>query len=300
MGWPFVVIGGLLGYGLIAVYVERKLAAFIQDRVGPVETGPWGLLQTLADVLKLIRKRVASPEGRQPSFYELAPLLALSAVCGATAWVPLWPLHSRASFGLWIALSVMALEAVAIFLGGWSSHSKYALLGAFRLLGLVLSYELVLGLLLLTVGLAYGTWDLNRIAKLQAEHWGLFQSPAMLLAGGLWLWVAVLLSHRAPFDLPETESELVAGYLTEYGGMSFGLFMLAEYIVMLLQAFWMSWIFLGAKGWFVWVPLLVFGQMVIRWAWPRWRPDQVLKLVWGYAVPWAFLAFVIQAVWTHL
>lgn len=296
----FLVIGGLLAYGLIAVYVERKVAAFVQDRVGPVETGPWGLLQTLADVVKLMRKQVPLPVGRAASMYQAAPLLALGAVCAALAWVPLWPLHATSPFGLWIASGVVALEAVGIFLGGWSSHSKYALLGAFRLLGLVLSYELLLGLLLLVVGLSYGTWDLVEIKALQLEGWGLFRSPAMFLAGVLWLAMALLISHRAPFDLPETESELVAGYLTEYGGMAFGFFMLAEYIVMFLQAYWVNHLFLGAQWRGFWVPLLIFIQIVVRWAWPRWRPDQVVKILWQYAIPVAFGAFITEAVWSIL
>ncbi len=296
----FLVIGGLLAYGLIAVYVERKVAAFIQDRVGPVETGPWGLLQTLADVVKLLRKQVPLPAGREGSIYQSAPLLALGAVCAALAWVPLWPLHATSPFGLWIASGIIALEAVAIFLGGWSSHSKYALLGAFRLLGLVLSYELLLGLLLLVVGLSYGTWDLIEVKALQREGWGLFRSPAMFLAGLLWLAMALLISHRAPFDLPETESELVAGYLTEYGGMAFGFFMLAEYIVMFLQAYWLNHIFLGAQWIGFWVPLLIFAQIIVRWAWPRWRPDQVIRILWQYAIPMAFGAFITEAVWGML
>jgi len=296
----FLVIGGLLAYGLIAVYVERKVAAFIQDRVGPVETGPWGLLQTLADVIKLMRKEVPAPEGREAALYRAAPLLALAAVCATLAWLPLWPLHATSAFGLWIATGIAALEAVAIFLGGWSSHSKYALIGAFRLLGLVLSYELLLGLLLLIVGLSYGTWDLIQIKALQSESWGLFRSPAMLLAGLLWLTMAFLVSHRAPFDLPETESELVAGYLTEYGGIAFGFFMLAEYIVMFLQAYWLNHIFLGAQWIGFWVPLLIFAQIVVRWAWPRWRPDQVIRILWQYAIPAAFGAFITEAVWSIL
>ena len=295
----FLVVGGLLAYGLLAVYVERKVAAFIQDRVGPVETGPWGLLQTLADVVKLLRKHVPLPLGRETTLYEAAPLLALAAVCAALSWVPLWPLHAASPFGLWIAVGIMALEAVAIFLGGWSSHSKYALLGAFRLLGLVLSYEVLMGLLLLIVGLSYGTWDLVQIQSLQAKEWGLLRSPAMLLAGALWLFMSLLVSHRAPFDLPETESELVAGYLTEYGGIAFGFFMLAEYIVMFLQAYWIAHLFLGARWVGFWVPLLIIAQIIVRWAWPRWRPDQVVRILWHYAIPIAFAAFILEALW-HL
>jgi NADH-quinone oxidoreductase subunit H len=293
----FLVVGGILLYGLIAVYVERKVAAFIQDRVGPIETGPWGLLQTLADVVKLMRKAVPAPAGRESTLYEVAPLIALSAVCAAVAWFPLWPLQAASPFGLWIAVGIMALETVAIFLGGWSSHSKYALIGAFRLLGLVLSYEVLLGLLLLIVGLSYGTWDLVAIRDLQKNTWGLLLSPGMLIAGILWLLLSFLISHRAPFDLPETESELVAGYLTEYGGMAFGFFMLAEYIVMFLQAYWITHVFLGARWVGLWVPLLIFFQMVVRWAWPRWRPDQAIKLLWKYAIPVAFGAFVLEALW---
>lgn len=293
------LIGGLLIYGLVAVYVERKLAAWIQDRQGPMETGPHGIFQTFADILKLLRKGETMPTGAVAGMFLFAPALALLAVIGTLPWMPLTKPHADHPYALWLALSVLSLEAVALFLGGWASGSKYALLGAYRLLLLVLAYELIMGLLLLAVLTHYGTLSFSEIVRAQEEAWGLFQSPSMLLSGLIWFGTSVMIAHRAPFDLPETESELVAGTLTEYSGFRFALFMLAEYIVMLLQALWMSYVFLG--GWiFVFAPLLVLLQMLLRWAWPRWRPDQTLALAWKGGIPSAFAVWVGELIWGQI
>lgn len=287
------IVGALLAYGLLAVYVERKLAAWVQDRQGPLETGPYGLLQTLADIGKLLRKQESVPATALRRLFLAAPALALVSVIGALAWLPGLSPSAAGEYSLWLALSVLGLEAVALFLGGWASGSKYALLGAFRLLGLILAYELVLGFLLLTVVAHYSTLDLGAIVHQQEHLWGLLHSPGMFLAGLLWIATSTSVAHRAPFDLPETESELVAGALTEYSGFRFALFMLAEYILMLLHALWVSYVFLGGL-WAIGVPVLVLLQMLLRWAWPRWRPDQVLTLAWTGAIPLAFASWVIE------
>lgn len=295
------IVGALLGYGLLAVYVERKLAAWVQDRQGPLETGPYGLLQTLADLGKLLRKQETIPATAVRRLFLAAPALALVSGIGALAWLPGIVPSAAGEYSLWLALSVLSLEAVALFLGGWASGSKYALLGAFRLLILILAYELVLGFLLLTVVAHYGTLELGALARQQEALWGLLQSPGMFLAGLLWIATSTGVAHRAPFDLPETESELVAGALTEYSGFRFALFMLAEYILMLLHALWVSYVFLGGL-WAVGVPFLVLLQMLLRWAWPRWRPDQVLTLAWKGAIPLAFASWVLEMLylrWLH-
>lgn len=290
MSWVWGVLS-LLGYGLFAVYIERKLAAWIQDRRGPIETGPYGLLQTAADILKLLRKQDTIPNSAIRGAFFVAPAVALTATLAAWAWTPVFYPVADTPYALWLAFAVLSLEAVAIFLGGWSSGSKYALLGAYRLLVLLLAYELILGLLLLTVLAHYGTFSLKAIALKQREIWGIFQSPSLFVGGLLWIGTSVMVSHRAPFDLPETESELVAGYFTEYSGFRFALFMLAEYIVMLLHAVWVSYVFFGG-GTVIGVPLLLLGQMVLRWAWPRWRPDQVLALAWQKFIPLAFFLWI--------
>ncbi|MCX8112941.1 MAG: NADH-quinone oxidoreductase subunit H [Bacteroidia bacterium] len=290
---------GLLLYGLLAVYVERKLAAWIQDRQGPMETGPYGILQTLADILKLLRKEEALPAPSVQRVFLLAPVMAFLSVVGALPWIPLVEPHLRNEYGLWLAISIVSMEAVALFLGGWSSGSKYALLGAYRLLTLLLAYELIIGLLILTVATHYGSLDLQEIVNSQTQIWGILQSPSLFIAGILWFLAGVMVAHRAPFDLPETESELVAGVLTEYSGIRFGLFMLAEYILMLLQAIWVAYVFLAGKVLF-WIPVLVLLQMTLRWAWPRWRPDQVLVIAWRRGIPVAFLAWVLELIWNHL
>lgn len=294
------VIGSLLVYATLAVYVERKVAAFIQDRIGPIETGPWGLLQPIADVVKLLRKQPTRSAGAIKGLFWAAPILAFASVCGALAWLPILPTSASNEMGLWLALLLLLLEAVALFVAGWSSYSKYALLGAFRLLALVLSYEVLLGVLLLNVALHYGTLDLSEIAQKQQSAWGLWQSPGFFLTGLLWLGYSFFAAHRAPLDLPETESELVAGYFTEYSGIAFGFFMLAEYAIMAVQGFWIAWVFLGAKGWWLWTGLFILLQMVIRWSWPRWRPDQGIRLAWLYGLPSAFVAFLMEALWQVL
>ncbi|MCS7153811.1 MAG: NADH-quinone oxidoreductase subunit H [Bacteroidia bacterium] len=293
------IVVGLLIYGLLAVYVERKLAAWIQDRQGPMETGPYGLLQTFADILKLLRKTESIPSTAIKRTFLFAPVLALLSVMGTLSWLPFSEPHVDNEYALWLGVSVLTLEAVALFLGGWSSGSKYALLGAYRLLTLLLAYELLLGLLLLTVLAHYGTFSLRNIIDQQATIWGIGQSPFLLVAGGLWMTAGLMIAHRAPFDLPETESELVAGALTEYSGFRFALFMLAEYIVMFLQATWITYVFLGGEI-MVFVPLLVVSQMIFRWAWPRWRPDQVLTLAWSGGIPLAFGLWVGELLWMRL
>lgn len=291
-----LAVGGVLLYALIAVYVERKLAAWIQDRQGPMETGPYGLWQTFADILKLLRKQEVVPALAVRRIFLFAPFLALAAVVGALAWIPLLRPSADSPYGLWLAVTVLSLEAVALFLGGWASGSKYALLGAYRLLALLVAYELVLGLLLLTVVAHYGTLSLGEIVRAQANIWGVFQSPFLFMAALTWMGIGLIVSHRAPFDLPEAESELVAGFLTEYSGFRFALFMLAEYALMLLQAIWVAYVFLG--GWVgVWAPILVVLQMTVRWAWPRWRPDQVLELTWRRGIPWAFFLWIGEMLW---
>lgn len=282
-------LGTLLGYGLLVVYVERKIAAWVQDRQGPMETGPYGLLQTLADLLKLLRKQETLPATAVRGLFLWAPLLAFTASVSAWSWLPFLEPSASGPYGLWLALTVLGLEGVAVFLGGWSSGSKYALLGAYRLLVALLAYELILGLLLLTVLAHYGSFDLQVIAQAQRHRPGLLQSPFLFLAAGLWLAAGLIVAHRAPFDLPETESELVAGAFTEYSGFRFALFMLSEYVVMLLEAVWLSWVFLGGL---LAVPVLVLLKIFLRWAWPRWRPDQVLTLAWRYGLPLAFAAWI--------
>ncbi|MCS7297104.1 MAG: NADH-quinone oxidoreductase subunit H [Bacteroidia bacterium] len=289
-------MSGVLLYGLLAVYIERKLAAWVQDRRGPEETGPFGLLQTFADLLKLLRKAESIPETAFKGAFLFAPLLAFGAVIGTLAWIPAAEPNADHEYALWLAGATLSLEAVALLLGGWSSGSKYALLGAYRLLALLLAYELILGLLFLTVLTHYGTLSFKAIVESQRTLWGLFQSPGLFMAGLIWVGAGLMVAHRAPFDLPETESELVAGTLTEYSGFRFALFMLAEYCVMLFQAVWMSYVFFGGLL-LLFTPCLILLQMILRWTWPRWRPDQTLSLAWRKGIPLAFTAWIGELLW---
>ncbi|MEN2991965.1 MAG: complex I subunit 1 family protein [Bacteroidia bacterium] len=292
----YLALLGLLLYGLLAVYAERKIAAWIQDRLGPTETGPYGLLQTFADLLKLLRKSETVPEEAVRPTFRAAPLLSFAALAASLTWLPFLQPASSSEFGLWLASLTLILQAATLFLGGWASGSKYALLGAYRLLVLVLAYELMIGLLLLTLLAHYGTFSLAAMAAQQKGTWGLFQSPFLLGAAAAWLWTALLTAHRAPFDLPETESELVAGALTEYSGIRFALFMLSEYGVMLLQGLWFGYGFLGGQGW-LGALLVVSLLLIVRWAWPRWRPDQVLTLAWTKGIPLTFFLWLGELLW---
>lgn len=282
-GWPYVLllavatVSATALYALFGVYLERKVSAFIQDRMGPMEVGPWGLLQTLADILKLVQKELIRPADTDPWLFRLAPLLIFVAIFAGFAAIPFAPglWGSSASIGLLYILAVVSTDVVGLLMAGWGSNNKYALMGAVRSVAQIVSYEVPAGIALLATVMMYGSLNLQDITLQQGLggsgpqylfgvwdvspyggvlSWGALRYPHLLLAMVLYYIAGLAEANRAPFDMPEAESELVAGYHTEYSGFRFAIVMLAEYAAMLLVSAVLAVLFLG--GWHTPVPNL--------------------------------------------
>lgn len=357
--WAFVSFLALvLVFALVGVYVERKLSAFIQDRLGPMEVGPYGMLQTLADVFKLIQKEDMVPASADRLLYKTAPFVVFSAVLVGFSVVPLSSglVGSGLEVGVFFLLAFVSLDIIGILMAGWGSQNKYALFGAVRSIAQMISYELPMGLAVLGVIILSGSLNLQTISfqqgifsedtvylfgiaglGVEVQRWGgifmwnVVRMP-ILLPGFLLFFIASLAeANRAPFDLPEAESELVAGFLTEYSGFRWAVFMLSEYGMMLLVSmlgvvlFWGSWntplpnigsfelaaYTSGTPGelsghlwgafWLISKSaVLVFIQMWVRWTYPRLRIDQLMRLCWQYLIPAGLLLFFAATLWKVL
>jgi NADH-quinone oxidoreductase subunit H len=300
-----VQIGGILTTVLISAalltWAERRLLGLWQDRYGPNRVGPFGLLQPLADVIKLMMKEDFVPTAADRPVYILAPLLVMSTGLIGFAVVPFAPGIGVAdlSIGVLFFLAVTGLTVYGIVLGGWASNSKYSLLGGLRGAAQMISYEVFLGLALMGVVLLAGSFDLRTIVESQRDLWFVVpQLPGFLL----FLVAGVAELHRLPFDLPEAENELVAGYHTEYSGMKFGMFFVGEYVGMILTAAIATTLFLGGwlgpllppLAWFVLkTAVLVVFFVLLRAALPRPRYDQLMALGWKVLLPLALLNLVI-------
>jgi NADH-quinone oxidoreductase subunit H len=290
--WAFVkimiILNGMLGVVSYLIYAERKVAGHMQARTGPNRVGPLGLFQPIADVLKLFFKEEFIPEGANKVVFHIAPMLAV---------IP--------------ALVLSSLGVYAITLGGWSSNNKYALLGGLRSSAQMISYELAMGLSTIGVLLMAGSLSLVEIVKAQA-HWpyAVFQPVAF----AIFMITAFAETNRAPFDLPEAEAELVAGFHTEYSSMKFGLFFLGEFANVLSICCIATTLFLG--GWngpwlpdslkFLWffakLGALVFFFIWVRWTFPRLRYDQLMNLGWKVLLPLSLANVLVTAVvlyWKH-
>ena len=294
-------------------YLERKVAARIQLRIGPNRVGPFGLLQPAADAVKLLFKENVAPAGRERFIYFIAPAMAAAAAVFAYAAIPLssvdtlngYEIHwdvSHLNIGLLYILAVTSLGVYSIFLGGWSANSKYSLLGALRSSAQLISYEMGVAFALLGVVILSQSLDIEQIVNAQHHAWFIVLQPLAFL---LYFTGALAETNRAPFDLPEAESELVAGYHTEYSGMRFGFYFLGEYINMVTVCSIATALFLG--GWlpilpfhpFDWIPgifwflgkvaVLIFVMMWIRWTWPRLRYDKLMSLGWKVLLPLGLL-----------
>jgi len=265
-----VSLAGLSAFALGAVLAERKLAAWIQDRMGPQETGPRGYFQTLADILKLLQKETIVPALADKGLFLLAPLIVFVAVFAGLAVVPLAPGLSGSvlQVGLLYLLAIVSIDVIGLLMAGWASHNKYALLGSVRAVAQIVSYEVPAGLALLAAVALYGTLNLDELSAMQGVYspvpvkllgiwevqayggflaWGAVAYPHLLVVGLIYFIAGLAEANRAPFDLAEAESELVAGFNTEYSGLPWALFFLAEYGVMLLVALLGALVFLG--GW---------------------------------------------------
>lgn len=329
------LFGGIATYALGAVYAERKVSAFIQDRLGPMETGPKGLFQTVADILKLLMKENIVPAVADRFLFAIAPLVVFLSVFAGFSVIPFSEGLTAAPLnaGLIFLLAIISLEVPGILLAGWGSNNKYALMGAVRAVSQIISYEIPAALALLSAIILTGTLDLQVIGMQQdgslgVLDWNVFRYPHLFLSFVLYFTTILAETNRAPFDLPEAESELIAGFHTEYSGFRFALFMLAEYANMLLLSmlgvlvFWGGWnsplpdlggMNLGTwtsgtpgslSGW-IWGAgwllskslLLVLVMMWIRWTLPRVRPDQLMQICWKYLVPSGLVLMLISAIW---
>ncbi len=334
-----IVILGTIGVVMITVllhvayltYLERKVLGWMQDRMGPMEVGYHGLLQPLADGLKLFMKEDIIPSGANKIIFSLAPILSLIPALIGFAVIP-WgdggltiplpwigdvtfrPFVTDLNIGILYVLALSSVGAYGVLLGGWASNSKYSLLGGLRSAAQVISYELALGMSLVGVLLMAGSLSLVKISQAQAGgfwHWYAFALPfPQIVALVLYAIAAVAETNRLPFDLPEAESELVAGFFTEYSGMRFAFFFLAEYANMILVSCIATIVFLG--GWhapfpflefvpgIVWfllkVYVFLFGFFWIRATLPRLRYDQLMTFGWKVMIPLVLANIVITSI----
>jgi len=335
--WPtvltiLVVFGVIQGTGAFLVYVERKICAFMQMRIGPNRVGPKGLFQTFADAIKFITKEETLPGYADKAIFLLAPCIALTTAMLSFAVVPFGATGNpdpnspdfaqyRESYqfviapgidiGVLFIFAVSSLTVYGIILGGWASNNKYSLLGGLRSSAQIISYEIPLGLAILGVVLFAGSLNLERIIWAQASEgffgWYIFFQPLAFL---LFMISSFGECNRLPFDLPETEQELVGGYHTEYNAWKLLFFFLGEYTHMVTTSFLMVILFLG--GWhFPWIAdpeshwilkLIVFAgkvtlfilfYMLVRWTIPRFRFDQLMGLAWKVLIPLALVNLVL-------
>lgn len=298
------VYGVLIGVILFSsglIWLERRLLAVWQDRYGPNRVGPFGLLQVIADLIKVISKEDWVPPFAEKALFVIAPAIAVVTALLSFAVIPFAPGIQVADMnvGILFFLAMSALGAYSLILGGWSSGSAYPLLGGLRAAAQTLSYEVFMGLSLLGVVMVAGSFNLVQIVEAQRGMWFcVYQFPGLVL----FFIAGVAETHRSPFDLPEAESELVAGYHAEYSGMKFGMFFLGEYIgITLISALIVTLFFGGWLGpllppiaWFI-IKTLVFICLIIllRATLPRLRYDQLMKLGWKYLMPIAWVNLLV-------
>ena len=320
--WPLIQIGLVVTLVALwvayATYLERKISAFMQARLGPMRVGPWGLLQPIADGLKLLTKEDFIPEKADRWIFFFAPYIAVASafiVFSVIPFGPDWAVIADVNIGLLLVLAVSSVGVLALILAGWSSNSKYALLGGLRSSAQMVSYEVAMGLSLIGALMFARTLSLSGIVTAQGSDsiWYLLYQPAGFL---IFLISGIAENNRAPFDLPEAESELVAGFHTEYSGMRWSLFFMAEYAAMVVVAAVATTVYLG--GWyfpfvyrleeagyhnlFVAVSVLVFLVKTsiilyiyfwLRWTLPRFRYDQLMDIGWKWLIPSALINIVL-------
>ncbi|WP_297444790.1 NADH-quinone oxidoreductase subunit NuoH [Desulfurobacterium sp.] len=314
MGTPFLkIVAGLvvvlIFIGLNAIllgYGERKISGFIQRRLGPYAVGPHGIFQMMVDMVKLMTKQLVTPKQADKYLYWAAPLIAFMAVPVLFIAIPFSPTFTvlDVNLGIVLILAFAGLNVLALCIGGWGSNNKWSLLGAARSVSQYIAFEVPILLVALAIAMMTGTLNLSEIVNQQGNfpwQWNIVVQP---LAFVIFFVASLAEMNRVPFDLPEGESELTAGYNTEYGGMGFGLFVLAEYTHVVVASSVMTALFLGGwKGpflpgiwWFLLkMYLLCFIIIWIRWAYPRVRFDQLLNLSWKYLIPAGILNLLATA-----
>jgi len=294
---------------LFLVWLERKVSAHLQLRIGPMEVGPHGILQTLADGIKLIGKELITPRHVDRKLYVLAPIMVFTGVLASLIVIPFSEqLQVRdLNVGVLLIFAFSAFNVLAILMGGWSANNKYSLLGAIRSVAQSVAYEIPLLLVVLNVLLWTNSLQMSIIVETQSHLWNVFWMP---VAATIYLICATAETNRAPFDIPEAESELVAGFHTEYSGMRFALFFLAEYSNMFIVAAVATTLFFG--GWksppllgflpvpgvvwfFLKVYVLIFVIIWVRWTFPRLRFDQLMNFSWKVMIPVSLVHLVVYA-----
>lgn len=305
-------------FALLAIWLERKVSGHLQDRLGPMETGGWhGWSQTIADALKLVLKEDIIPAAADARLFRLAPYPVFVGSLAAFAVLPFAArlIGSDINIGVYYVIAVSSLVVIGILMAGWASNNKWALYGAMRSAAQMVSYEVPVALSLLIPVLMAGTLSMQEIVQNQAGglwNWYVFQTfPFSLVAFVIYFWASLAEVNRTPFDIPEAESELVAGYHVEYSGMRFGIFFLAEYGNMFVVSAIAATVFLG--GWQPPLPFLVFipgpfwfvgkalslvlVQMWLRWTLPRLRVDQLMHVCWKIFLPFSFANLLLVGLW---
>lgn len=340
---------------VLGVYAERKVSAFAQDRMGPMEVGPYGLLQLIADLLKLIHKEDIVPTLADRKLFLVAPILIFTAIFAGYAVLPLSPdlQGSETEIGVFFLLAIVSLDIIGLLMAGWASNNKYSLFGAMRAVAQIVSYEIPLGLSVLCVVMLSQSLNLQEISYQQGIYaseptylfglkslglditaigglfsWNLIRMPLFIVAFLIFFIASLAECNRAPFDIPEAESELVGGFHTEYSGFRWAFLFLSEYAIMLLVCLLGAVLFLGSwntplpnigpihlADWtsgtpgtvwgnitgLFWLLLkaygLIFVQIWVRWTYPRLRVDQLMYLCWKVLTPAGLLLLLLSGLW---
>jgi len=312
------IIAAVVMFGFISVFVmflvwmERKVSAHMQSRIGPNRVGPFGLLQTVADAIKLTTKEDVKPVNRDKIPYFLAPIVAFVATFMGMVVIPFdkGMVVQDLNVGILYIIAITGFTVIAILAAGWSSNNKYALLGGFRSAAQIISYEVPLVLSVVPIIMITGTLSLSGIVEYQktAGYWFIFPQIFAFL---IFITSATAEANRAPFDIPEAESELIGGFHTEYSGVKFAMFFLGEYIAVVVSSAVAVTLFLG--GWlpvaflgflhlpgFVWflakLLLIIYLIMAFRWTFPRLRVDQLMDFGWKVLIPISILNILITAI----
>jgi len=329
--WPviqiLVVLFIVLTLVAYLVYLERKVSAFMQARLGPMRVGPWGLLQPLADGIKLLLKEDIIPIKADRAVFIIAPIVSVVAalvVLAVVPWGATWATIANVNIGLLFILAVSSVGVLGLVLAGWGSNSKYSLLGALRSSAQMVSYEIGMGLSIIGALMFAKTLSMSGIIEAQRADgmWYILFQPLGFLVYAI---SALGETNRAPFDLPEAESELVAGYHTEYSGFRWALFFMAEYSGMIVTSavavtvFLGGWMLPGVTGTSLFgigpitnpslhtflsiivfagkIMLLIYAYMWFRWTWPRYRYDQLMELGWKWMIPAGLANIVLTGIW---
>lgn len=313
----------IIPYALFVIYLERKVSAHMQDRLGPMRTGGWhGWAQTIADMIKLLQKEDIVPASADKKLHKLAPFIVFIGSYAVYAVIPFSSQYigSNINLGLLYIVAISSLAVVGILMAGWASNNKWSLLGAMRSVAQIVSYEIPTVLSILVVVMIAGSLNLQDINQMQSGwfwNWFIFKKfPFVFIAFIIYFIASLAETNRTPFDIPEAESELVAGYITEYSGMKFAMFMLSEFVNMFAVSAIAATIFFGGWNspfgnfmdgplwgvfWFLTKGMVfVFVQMWLRWTLPRLRVDQLMYVSWKVLTPWAFACIIGVGLWIVL